>query len=124
MYPTARPDWERLYERREDRLMGVAPMDGLILTAGADVRKDRIRLKWCLPRDDKRTESRRIDRDSLMIAGELKPLERERFFANSIVTSLDKERRESRGIAIQCRGSARLLVNTLDILIGKERHGF
>lgn len=38
------PDWERLYERREDRLMGVVPMDGLILTAGADVQKDRIEI--------------------------------------------------------------------------------
>ena len=36
------PDWERLYERREDRLMGLVPMDGLILTAGADVQRDRI----------------------------------------------------------------------------------
>lgn len=38
------PDWERLYERREDRLMGMVPTDGLILTAGADVQKDRIEI--------------------------------------------------------------------------------
>ena len=36
------PDWQRLYERREDRPMGVVPERGLILTAGADVQKDRI----------------------------------------------------------------------------------
>src|SRR4051794_1564802 len=36
------PDWQRLYERREARLMGTVPEGGLLLTAGADVQKDRI----------------------------------------------------------------------------------
>lgn len=63
-------------------------------------RWDRIRFKWRLPKDDKRTESRRIDQDSLMITGELRLSERERFLANLIVTSLDKERREGRSLAL------------------------
>lgn len=33
------PDWQRLYDRREDRLMGQVPAGGLILTAGADVQR-------------------------------------------------------------------------------------
>jgi phage terminase large subunit GpA-like protein len=36
------PDWQRLYERREDWRRGAVPMGGLLLTAGADVQKDRI----------------------------------------------------------------------------------
>ena len=36
------PDWQRLYDRREDYRRGTVPMDGLFLTAGADVQKDRI----------------------------------------------------------------------------------
>jgi phage terminase large subunit GpA-like protein len=36
------PDWQRLYDRREDWLIGKVPMDGLVLTAGADVQRDRI----------------------------------------------------------------------------------
>ena len=36
------PDWQRLYERREDWLVGTVPSGGLFLTAGADVQKDRI----------------------------------------------------------------------------------
>lgn len=36
------PDWQRLYERREHYPIGVVPMGGLFLTAGADVQKDRI----------------------------------------------------------------------------------
>jgi len=36
------PDWERLYERREDWPAGKVPERGLFLTAGADVQKDRI----------------------------------------------------------------------------------
>jgi len=36
------PDWQRLYERREDYRIGTVPSGGLFLTAGADVQKDRI----------------------------------------------------------------------------------
>ena len=36
------PDWQRLYERREDWRIGTVPLGGLFLTAGADVQKDRI----------------------------------------------------------------------------------
>ncbi|MFN3965577.1 MAG: phage terminase large subunit family protein [Silanimonas lenta] len=36
------PDWQRLLERREDYPIGTVPAGGLLLTAGADVQKDRI----------------------------------------------------------------------------------
>ena len=36
------PDWQRLYERREEWQLGTVPGGGLFLTAGADVQKDRI----------------------------------------------------------------------------------
>ncbi|PRX27773.1 Phage terminase, large subunit GpA [Meinhardsimonia xiamenensis] len=36
------PDWQRLYERREDWPLGTAPEGALVLTAGADVQRDRI----------------------------------------------------------------------------------
>jgi phage terminase large subunit GpA-like protein len=36
------PDWQRLYDRREDFRRGTVPMGGVLLTAGADVQKDRI----------------------------------------------------------------------------------
>ncbi len=36
------PDWQRLYERRESWRRGTVPSLALILTAGADVQKDRI----------------------------------------------------------------------------------
>ncbi len=36
------PDWQRLYERRESWRRGTVPSLGLILTAGADVQRDRL----------------------------------------------------------------------------------
>lgn len=36
------PEWQRLYETRENYPMGVVPRDGLFLTAGVDIQKDRI----------------------------------------------------------------------------------
>lgn len=39
------PEWERLLERAEDYQIGVIPAGGLILTAGADVQKDRIEIE-------------------------------------------------------------------------------
>ena len=38
------PDWQRLYDRREDWQLGVAPEGVLVLTAGADVQRDRIEI--------------------------------------------------------------------------------
>lgn len=38
------PEWERLYERREDYSPMVVPQDVCFLTAGADVQKDRLEL--------------------------------------------------------------------------------
>lgn len=63
-------------------------------------RWDKIRFHWRLPNDDRRIESRRVDQDSLQIAGELKSNERERFLAKSIVTSLKKERDANRSLAL------------------------
>lgn len=36
------PEWQRLYDRREDFAIGTVPRGGLFITAGADVQKDRI----------------------------------------------------------------------------------
>ncbi len=38
------PDWQRLYDRREAWKSGTVPAGGLVLTAGADVQKDRIEI--------------------------------------------------------------------------------
>ena len=63
-------------------------------------RWDRIRFKWRLPSDDPRPESRRVDQDSIDIVGQLKPADRERFLANSIVTSLQQQRLQGRSLAL------------------------
>jgi phage terminase large subunit GpA-like protein len=39
------PEWQRLYDRREDYRIGTVPKGGLFLTAGVDVQKDRIELE-------------------------------------------------------------------------------
>jgi phage terminase large subunit GpA-like protein len=45
------PDWQRLLERREDYRTGTIPVGGLLLTAGADVQKDRIEVSiWAFGR--------------------------------------------------------------------------
>lgn len=45
------PDWERLFERREDYPIGRVPLAGLLLTAGADIQKDRIEVSvWAFGR--------------------------------------------------------------------------
>ncbi|WP_426954129.1 phage terminase large subunit family protein [Muricoccus radiodurans] len=36
------PDWQRLYDRRESWPAGTVPRDGLFLTAGVDVQRDRL----------------------------------------------------------------------------------
>lgn len=38
------PDWQRLYERRENWQLGEAPEGVLVLTGGADVQRDRIEI--------------------------------------------------------------------------------
>jgi phage terminase large subunit GpA-like protein len=38
------PEWQRLYDRREDFYMGKVPRGGLILTAGVDVQGDRVEI--------------------------------------------------------------------------------
>jgi len=63
-------------------------------------RWDRIRFKWRLPNDDKRSESRRVDQQSIEIVGELKPSERERFLAKAIVTSLANGRAAGKSFAL------------------------
>jgi hypothetical protein len=46
------PDWQRLYERRADWQLGTAPGGALLLTAGADVQRDRIEVDvWGWGRD-------------------------------------------------------------------------
>ena len=39
------PEWQRLYDRREDYRIGEVPAGGLFLTAGVDVQKDRIEVE-------------------------------------------------------------------------------
>ena len=39
------PDWQRLYERREEYAIGDIPAAAVVLTAGADVQKDRIEVE-------------------------------------------------------------------------------
>lgn len=39
------PDWEALYRRREQYQRGVVPAGGLVLTAAADVQRDRIEME-------------------------------------------------------------------------------
>lgn len=63
-------------------------------------RWDRVRFKWRRPNDDPRPESRRVDQQSIDIVGDLKPAERERFLAKSIVTSLAREREAGRSLAL------------------------
>ena len=43
--PGDAPEWERLYERREDYKIGVAPEGPLALTAGVDVQNDRLEME-------------------------------------------------------------------------------
>lgn len=36
------PEWQRLYDRREEYALGTVPLGGLLLTSGVDVQPDRI----------------------------------------------------------------------------------
>ena len=51
------PEWERLYERRESHPIGRVPAEGLFLTAGADVQRDRIEIEIVAWGEDKRSWS-------------------------------------------------------------------
>jgi phage terminase large subunit GpA-like protein len=51
------PEWERLYERRESYPIGRVPAEGLFLTAGADVQRDRIEIEIVAWAEDKRSWS-------------------------------------------------------------------
>jgi hypothetical protein len=63
-------------------------------------RWDRIRFDCRPPSGDGRPESRRVNQNSIEIVGQLKPTERERFLARSIVTSLQRERDDGRSLAL------------------------
>lgn len=63
-------------------------------------RWDRIKFHWRLPNDDRRSESRRIDQDSISIVGTLKQADREKFLSRLIVTGLDRERQAGRSLAL------------------------
>lgn len=39
------PEWQRLYDRREDYPIGIVPKGGIFLTAGLDVQKDRLEVE-------------------------------------------------------------------------------
>src|ERR1700719_3978715 len=39
------PDWQRLYDRREDYRIGTVPKGGLFLTAGVGIQKERIEVE-------------------------------------------------------------------------------
>ena len=83
-------NWKRLY-----------PVSFRYLEEGKKFgRWERISFRWRKSLDDPRIESCRIDHNSLEIVGVLKKSERERFLASSVVTSLEKERREGRSLAL------------------------
>lgn len=63
-------------------------------------RWDRIKFSWRLPSDDVRSESRRIDQDTLEVTGVLKARERQNFLSNCIVESLNTERERGKSFAL------------------------
>jgi hypothetical protein len=63
-------------------------------------RWDQIKFNWRLPNDDKRTESRRVDQQSIEIVGQLKKSERGRFLGKAVVTSLFREREAGKSFAL------------------------
>lgn len=49
------PDWQLIYQRREEYRPGIVPKGGFVLTAGADVQDDRIEVSiWAWGRDRER----------------------------------------------------------------------
>lgn len=63
-------------------------------------RWDVVEYRWDRPKDDRRTESRRVDANSLKILHRMKKSERWDFLQKSVVTSLDKEISEGRSLAL------------------------
>lgn len=63
-------------------------------------RWDRIKLKWRLPHDDRRPESRRVDQQSIEIVGKLKEAERPALLGRAIVTSVERERAQGKSLAL------------------------
>jgi phage terminase large subunit GpA-like protein len=61
------PEWQRLYERREAYRIGIVPEQGLFLTAGVDVQKDRIEVEvvgWGRGKESWSVDYRVIDGDT------------------------------------------------------------
>ena len=61
------PDWQRLYERREDYKIGAVPKGGFFITAGVDVQKDRIEASiwaWGREKESWLVEHRVLDGDT------------------------------------------------------------
>lgn len=61
------PEWQRLYDRREDCIMGTVARPALFLTAGADVQKDRVEVSvwgWGRGRESWLIEHRVIEGDT------------------------------------------------------------
>ena len=61
------PDWQRIYDRREDYREGTVPKGGLLLTAGVDIQKDRIEASiwaWGKDKESWLVEHRVIDGDT------------------------------------------------------------
>jgi hypothetical protein len=83
--------WLRLY-----------PVSFRTLEEGQKFRRwDRIQFRWRRSTEDSRTESRRVDHNSIRIVGKLKkPFERQRFLGGTIVTSLEHERAAGRSLAL------------------------
>lgn len=65
-------------------------------------RWDHIKYRWSKPKatKDTRTESRRVDPHSIEILRPLKPSDRNPLLARSTVTSLERERKEDRSLAL------------------------
>ncbi len=61
------PEWQRLYERRENYNIGVVPTSGLFLTAGVDVQKDRLEAEvvaWGRDKESWSVDYRVLDGDT------------------------------------------------------------
>jgi len=63
-------------------------------------RWNRIKFKWRKAQDDRRTESRRVDHNSIRIVGKVRKSERQGFLGGKIVTSLEHERDAGKSLAL------------------------
>jgi len=65
-------------------------------------RWDRVKYRWSKPKaaKDTRSESRRVDPNSIEIVGQLKSADRNAALTRSLVTSLKKEREANRSLAL------------------------